>query len=483
MVIVFFAVSLIASWPRLVRSQRELPLAPHFLIPYAGCLVGIVVTYGHLSRTSFWSTWAVGAWLAAIMLSAVFLLLVLFPPRHARSLLREARSALMLASAAALLSIAFLRLADLLWNAPAGQIASVLQRSTFRIVAATLRILHPSIISSPETFTLSLPNLDATIATACSGVEGLTMMLLFSGGWLWYARRSLRFPQALLLVPASLVLIWILNLGRIVGLMLIAIAGHPNVAVNGFHSEAGWIAFNMVAIGILLASTRIMWFLKRPQEAASTAESNANPVAAYLAPFLAILGASLVSKAMSSGFEWAYALRLFAAAGALWAFRRHFRRESFGSWAAGLVGLAIGALWIGWGYAFPAVEPSPLGSSLQQLPATWRVVWILLRALAATVTVPIAEELAFRGYLMRRLAHVDFENTPYRHVPIYALALSSLAFGAMHGRFWIPGVIAGVAYGWLVRQKNSLGDGICAHAISNACIAAWVLARGQWSLW
>jgi len=43
-------------------------------------------------------------------------------------------------------------------------------------------------------------------------------------------------------------------------LILIGVAGARDVAVNGFHSEAGWIAFNCVALGFALTAQRVAWF-------------------------------------------------------------------------------------------------------------------------------------------------------------------------------------------------------------------------------
>ena len=44
--------------------------------------------------------------------------------------------------------------------------------------------------------------------------------------------------------------------------MLIAIGalGHPSVAVGGFHSQAGWIAFNAVGLGLVAGSRALGLF-------------------------------------------------------------------------------------------------------------------------------------------------------------------------------------------------------------------------------
>jgi hypothetical protein len=74
---------------------------------------------------------------------------------------------------------------------------------------------------------------------------------------------------------------------------------------------------------------------------------DANPTAAYLIPFLATLAASMVSRAMSSDFEWFYPLRVAAAAGALWYCRRSCRDIDwhFG-WIGAGAGVVVFALWI-----------------------------------------------------------------------------------------------------------------------------------------
>ena len=58
-------------------------------------------------------------------------------------------------------------------------------------------------------------------------------------------------------------------------------------------------------------------------------------------PFLAILGAAMLSRSMSADFEWLYALRVAAAGGALWYFRRVYKGLDF---RFGWLGVAAGAL-------------------------------------------------------------------------------------------------------------------------------------------
>ena len=98
-----------------------------------------------------------------------------------------------------------------------------------------------------------------------------------------------------------------------------------------------------------------------------------------------------------------------AVAAALWVFRRGYAglRWSW-SWPAVAVGAVVFAVWM-------ALEPAPTGRAVGRGRGAWRgsprplaALWLAARVIGSVVTVPIAEELAFRGYLTRRLIAADF---------------------------------------------------------------------------
>ena len=122
-------------------------------------------------------------------------------------------------------------------------------------------------------------------------------------------------------------------------------------------------------------------------------------------------------------------------------------------------------------------------AALTQAGAGGRNAWLALRVLGAVVAVPIAEELAFRGYLMRRFVQEDFDRVSPAAVTIFAIVASSLAFGVLHGEWWLAGTLAGIVYAAAYLRRGSIGDATVAHATTNALIAAAVLGAGQWHLW
>ncbi len=378
----------------------------------------------------------------------------------------------------ALAAVAAIQASQSLWHPAA--------RATFFLTTGLLHPLLPAVYTDLSTLTLGTSRFAVTIADQCSGLEGMGLMLIFCTYWLWFFRREYFFPRALLIIPAALLLVFVLNAVRIAGLLLIGDAGYPGVAVVGFHSQAGWIAFNTAAFAVALVARRSTWLNRTAHERRATgvdlSVQTENPTAPYLVPLLVLLAAGMLSHALSAGFELLYPLRLVAAAIALWAYRRHYRGLGWGfSWRAIAAGTAIAALWIGVDHWMNPAQQMP--AALATLSDPERKLWILCRALAAIVTVPLAEELAYRGFLMRRFAAVEFETLSFRAVGWPALVGASAIFGISHGALWAPGIIAGLVFGYLAIRTGRIGEAVAAHATANAGLAAYVLLFDQWQLW
>jgi exosortase E/protease (VPEID-CTERM system) len=356
-------------------------------------------------------------------------------------------------------------------------------RLTFFLSKSILNLFASGVTADPAAMTLGTRNFQVEIAPQCSGFEGAGLMLAFGTLYLWLFRRDCRFPHALALIPAGVITLFLLNSVRIAALVLIGDAGAAKIAVGGFHSQAGWIAFSAVALGFSVVARRSPWLTAGGAGATPADATRHMPGAAYLVPFLAILMAGMLSGAASAGFEWLYPLRFFAAGTALWVFRRQYSALDWNfSWPGVAAGIAVFCLWIALDRVTSvgaAAMPAALASAA---PAT-RFAWIGLRMLAASVTVPIAEELAFRGFLMRRLASAEFDELPLRRVTLLALMVSSLAFGLLHGSRWMAGTAAGGLYGLVAIRKGRMGEAVIAHAVTNAMLAAYVVIFDRWQFW
>jgi CAAX prenyl protease-like protein len=186
---------------------------------------------------------------------------------------------------------------------------------------------------------------------------------------------------------------------------------------------------------------------------------------------------------VAGGFDPLYGLRVAAAGAVLWAYRRDYRREPVAwSWFPVGIGVAVLGLWLALEPAPVNPDAQPIPIALAALPAGGAALWIACRVLGAAVTVPLAEELAFRGYLLRRLVDRDFERVPLRQFSLFAFVASSVLFGLMHDRL-VAGTLAGMLYAAAVYRRGSLADAVIAHATTNALLAAYVLATGSWWLW
>ena len=360
--------------------------------------------------------------------------------------------------------------------------------ATFQVSAWLLSWVAPVIHSDPGRRILGTDRFQVRIAPECSGFEGMALILVFGGAWLWFFRSEYRFPRALLLIPAALVAIWLLNAMRIASLIWLGHAGWEAVAAGGFHSQAGWIAFVLVSLGLCWASRRWRWVTAdadrsvgpRPQT-----PSVGDWTAPWLLPLLAILGTGLVTRAASSNeFDLLYPLKVFAAGGAMWLFRNEYRRLKWRlSWAAPVAGVAAFALWMGLERLSPAPPNTAIRDGLAALGSPSAALWTAFRVVGASLTVPFAEELAFRGFLLRRLASPTFIRVDPRQFRALAWLGSSLAFGLLHGDRWLPGTLAGLIYAAAYARRASFGDAVAAHGITNALLAAWVLATGETQLW
>ena len=351
-------------------------------------------------------------------------------------------------------------------------------------LAASQRLLHlfsSDVVFDPTARLLGTSQFQIRIAPVCSGFEGIALVSAALTFFLILFRNELRFPRALVILPIGIVMIWICNVFRIVALILIGSHVSPQIAVSGFHSQAGWIGFAAVTLIIGFVALRSPFFGREPL-ASPVLRPHASPSAAYLIPLLAMIAAAMVAAAFSSGFDTLYPLKILAGTAAMAFFVPVYRSITWQwSWIAALNGVVVFAIWLGL-ESLSTGNGTQIAKHLHQLSPTWAIVWLTLRVIGSTVVVPIAEELAFRGYLMRRLSSAQFDSISYRQASWIAVVISSILFGLLHGR-WIAGTLAGIFYALAARRRNMLSDAITAHGVTNGLIAIYVLLSGSWQLW
>jgi exosortase E/protease (VPEID-CTERM system) len=351
---------------------------------------------------------------------------------------------------------------------------------TLHGVAAVLRLAGDELYVDAATATLGFEGFRVEIAPVCSGYEGIGLLTILTGAYLWTFRSTLRFPSVLAILPIGIALVWLANVVRIAALMLMGARWSADAALGSFHSKAGWVLFCGIALGLVAVTQRTPFFWRAGRiEVAST-----NPTAAYLTPLLALVAVHLVTDLFSPSLPLLYPLGVVAGAAALWWHRGHYpwlfrpvwSLEAFG------IGLAAFAVWIALAPAEDPMATDAWRRELGALAVPVAALWIAFRALGSSILVPLVEELAFRGYLLRRLVARDFTSVPFARFGWLSFLGSSAAFGLLHER-WVAGIAVGMLFSLAQYRRGRLGDAVLAHAVTNLLITLYAIGWRQWALW
>lgn len=337
--------------------------------------------------------------------------------------------------------------------------------------------------SIPEDRELGLGNFVVSISPACSGYEGIGLVISFTAIYLFTSREKFKFPQALLLFPIGALLIWLLNCVRIAALIIIGERWSADVAIGGFHSHAGWIGFILVSLFILFVAGQSKLWLKPAAATASVIEEKQSSGAPLetIFPFVALMAITLLTSAATSNFDYLYPMRVLVV-GAVIAvgFKRldllpfKPRAEAIGA------AFIVAALWL-LILGSNREASATFAQGLQSMPPLLSMAWLLFRALGCVITVPIAEELAFRGYLLCRLSGSESfirEKIAFSIIPVVT---TSIAFGLLHSA-WLAGIIAGLIFAMVRIRSSHIGDVIACHALANLLIFIYAVFTNNWSL-
>jgi CAAX prenyl protease-like protein len=111
------------------------------------------------------------------------------------------------------------------------------------------------------------------------------------------------------------------------------------------------------------------------------------------------------------------------------------------------------------------------------------LLFLVFRVLSSVITVPIIEELFWRGWMMRWIAAKNFTDIPVGTYNAEAFWMVAVLFASEHGPYWDVGLVTGVIYNWWAIRTGNLTDCVIAHAVTNACLAIYVIGWGQWQYW
>ncbi len=363
----------------------------------------------------------------------------------------------------------------------AGQFASRLWES---LAVSTLWLVHDllkqcaeDVVFVPAQRVIGTATFQVEIGRPCSGFEGMGLMLVLIASFLVISRQVLRFPRALWLLPLGCLLSYLGNVVRIVVLIWLGSHVSKDLALGAFHSRAGLLFFlaeGFILIALALRSS-LFSAVDRQRGTAGWMASEA-----YVCPLVALVATTLVTGAFSVGVDPLYPLALIMTCGLLWWNRKSYvdLRWTFTPQSVA-IGVAVFALWI-------TLEPRKSVGIVAQGPVglteAGLLAWLLARIFGTVLVTPLVEELAFRGYLTRRLMATDFQMVPIGKFSWPSFLISSLLFGFLHER-WMAGTLAGLLYSLALYRRRELSDTVLAHAVTYGLIVAYALTSCDWSLW
>ena len=421
------------------------------------------------------------AWLLFVFLSLLSWIKLIHPIRHISAFILTHFTFLIVAGIIGFLLIVFTHYADNLWK----PLSAITLHSSSALL--TFFFSDNVFVDAPNKL-LGLKEFIVHIAPACSGLEGLITSLGVTGIYLIALRRELAFPVAFLLLPLAVILSIILNTVRITVLLTIGAFISPDIAVEGFHSVAGWISAAIVAFLVIFVFSSLSIFDKKTTNKANNASQQTKEIDndsrlawAILIPFIITLVSALLSKIVVENFDYLYPLKVIIGGGALFYFWQHYQLKLPKKWLEPTIaGAFIAIFWV------ILVTKNPeydlfFSLSLTDMTQKMVIAWFIFRFIGFWLLAPIIEELVFRGYILARLSKqpLTIENQLTLSIP--ALVISAVIFGALHNSF-VAGFVAGVIFAIVRYRTQSLSEPILSHMIANILVAAWAIKTEQWVL-
>lgn len=212
-----------------------------------------------------------------------------------------------------------------------------------------------------------------------------------------------------------------------------------------------------------------------------------NPIYVRVAPFfIFVLLTACQGKLGASSAYWFYLSKTIAGAWLIYEMRPFVSEMRWAiSWEAVVVGIVIFAIWVKLDGYYPKFFHSPsTGNPAGAFGPKSALPWIFnaVHIIGMTLIVPPLEEVFYRSFVYRYIANPNFLAAPMNRFQALPFCATALLFGFSHNE-WLPGILCGAAYQWLVIRKNRLGDAMTAHAITNLLLGLYIVRYGAWWFW
>ncbi|WP_435007599.1 CAAX prenyl protease-related protein [Tundrisphaera lichenicola] len=153
---------------------------------------------------------------------------------------------------------------------------------------------------------------------------------------------------------------------------------------------------------------------------------------------------------------------------------------------ASAIGLLVTALWVGLDGFYPTFGGMGARAAFDPnvLTPGSKVAFLAVRMLGLVLIVPFFEELFWRSFVMRWIIDPErFEDVPIGRVTPIAAVVTAALFAVEHPAEWLPALLTGAIWAWLLHRTKSVLACFVSHAVANLGLGIYVLTTGQWKYW
>lgn len=440
---------------------------------------------------SFEHSWDAGVSLGVVRLALFLLTPLLWLGVAASWIGLAALSSRAVSRWGAFLLLAGLALTFLLDAGVASRVGAPLLPATLSLVRLLLSLWGIELLNFPSSIegfpVVGTPGFQVEINPPCAGYQGILLSLILVGVCLYALRPQVTISRLAVILLASAAALYVLNALRIALLIVIGSSYSPEVAVMGFHTNFGLVS----AIVVSLVSVALLVPSSRNAASASASAGISDEIFSregllrdvdFLVPLTLLLATSLLTGLLTGSFNWLYPVSVTAATMGLFFIRSRVSAElGEGRLLAVIGGGAAFVVWI-----MLIDDDAAVSTAFQETifsaPLWLAAPWLVVRILGSVVIVPLAEELAFRGFGMSAATLIFGSRLRGAWPSLAALLMTSAAYGAVHSQI-VAATLVGLIYGGVRLWTGRVWDAVVAHAVSNTLLSFYVLVFSMWSYW
>lgn len=351
----------------------------------------------------------------------------------------------------------------------------------FNSVYFLLRLFFEDSFFNLDTLMIGTHKFNVFLGFGCSGIQGVNIIILLTSAYYLLERKNLtiKLTTFIFFVSLGVCISLILNSLRIALLISIGAVGYEEWAIGSFHSYSGILILTFLVITFCFFINNS--FSKNQFKVKLYSTLSNNIAAPYITPLLTLLSLSLLFSLFTISWDWTYPIKVIILSFLLLKFRKFYLNIinfNFSIYPI-LIGIFAAFLWL----KIPSLAGNEQHQhSFLQSQNFIFITWITFKVIGSCILVPIIEEIAFRGFLLRFLIHKEFNKIHIGTFSLKSLIISSIIFGFLHQHL-VGGFITSILFSIALYKKKSLFDAILAHSVTNIIIAYMVIFENNWSLW